>query len=329
MYTSIVVPLDGSAFGNYALPVAVALARRSDAAVHLVHVHEPIVLPEGAPMYDTRLYHDLRQEMQSELTAVAAQLTSEASLKVDTEFLDGPVVATLQRYLADRRHDLVVMMTHGRGGLSRAWIGSVADGLVRHAPVPLLLMRPGTEWPSDLVEPLFRRVLVPLDGSTMAEEVLNHVVSLGTPEATVYALLTVVVPLPMLEDPSPSSEAFTDRSDVARRRDAALAYLTGVARELRETGALVETRVEVHQQPAQRILDFANQEHVDLIALSTHGRGAVSRLLHGSVADKVVRGATVPVLVYRPGRARADSAARGIEGVAAVTGAVSSLAVRG
>ncbi len=320
MYSSIVVPLDGSAFGNHALPVALALAVRSDAAVHLVHVLEPIVVPDGGPMYATRLFNDLRREMRSDLTAIAAQLTRDTSLWVDTEFLDGPVVPTLQRYLTDRRHDLVVMMTHGRGGLSRAWLGSVADGLLRHAPVPLLLMREETEWLSDPVEPFFRRVLVPLDGSAMAEEVLDHVVSLGTPEATVYALLTVVVPPLMLEYPSADSDAVTERSDVERQRDAALAYLTSVATELRETGALVEVRVEVHERPAQAILDSADQQHVDLIALSTHGRGAVSRLFQGSVADKVVRGATVPVLVFRPESARPESAEHGSEGAAASMG---------
>lgn len=321
MYTSIVVPLDGSAFARRALPVALALARRSAAAVHLVHAFEPIVRAGGGPMYDTRLRNEQRREMRTELTALAAQLSQEMTLRVDAEVLDGPVVPTLQRYLADGSHDLVVMMTHGRGGLSRAWLGSVADGLVRHTPVPLLLVRPGAEWPNELVEPLFCHVLVPLDGSAAADTVLDHAVSLSTPDATVYTLLTVVVPLPVLAHLSLRPEAFADQVDVEDQlegqREAAQAHLTAMAAELRESGALVDTRVVTHQWPAQGILDVADEQHVDSIALSTHGRGGVSRLLLGSVADKVVRGATVPVLIYRPPRAGAESAEHERAGVAA------------
>lgn len=326
MYTSIVVPLDGSAFGKRALPVALALARRSHAAVHLVHVHEPMVSASGGPQHDARLHNELRDEMRTELIAAAAQLARETSLPIDAVFLDGPVVPTLQGYLADRNHDLVVMMTHGRGGLSRAWLGSVADGLVRHAAVPLLLVRPGAEWPGDLVEPLFCRILVPLDGSAMADEVLDHAVSLSTLDATVYTLMTVVVPLPLLGSMYPNA-GFGARSDVERQQEEAQSHLTAMATELRESGALVETKVVLHQHPAQGILDAAEEEHVDSIAMSTHGRSAASRLLLGSVADKIVRGANVPVLVFRPQRP-AGLGEHESAGSAAATGATPAVSSR-
>ena len=307
MSPSIVVPLDGSAFGKRALPAALALARRSSAPVHLVHVHErsyeetPGAYAGVGQGYDPRLYEELRQAMRTDLIALAAQLTRETSLPVDAEFLDGPVVPTLHRYLADRRPGLVVMMTHGRGGLSRAWLGSVAVGLIHHSPVPVLLVRSGAEWPGNLIEPLFRRVLVPLDGSAMAEEVLNHLVSLGTSDATGYTLLTVVVQQPLLDSPAPGDLSLSGRSDVERQRDAALAYLNTVAEGLRQRGAAqVDTLVAVRPRAAEGILDEAEAQQADLIALATHGRGAVGRFFLGSVADKVVRGASVPVLVYRP-----------------------------
>lgn len=303
MYTSIVVPLDGSEFGRRALPIALALAGRSDAALHLVHVHEPVVFPGNAPMWDTRLDDESRRKMQGELAELAARLTRETSLAVDAAFLDGAIVPMMETYLADHRADLVVMTTHGRGGLSRAWLGSVADKLLRHATVPLLLVRAETEWTSDLVEPLFRRILVPLDGSAMAEEALDHVVSLGVPDTTVYMLLTVLVPLqfmPPLEYPYPGFSQLTDGVEMQARRATALEQLERSARALRESGAIVETRVEVHYQPAQGILDVAGEWHADLIAVATHGRGGVKRVLLGSVSDKVMRAATVPILVHRP-----------------------------
>ena len=308
MYTSIVVPLDGSAFGKRALPVALALARRDHAAVHLVHVHEPVVFAGFEPVYDTRLIEEVRQAMRTDLTALAAQLTREAALPVEAEFLDGPIVPTLEGYLAGRAPDLVVMMTHGRGGVRRAWLGSVADGLVRRTPVPVLLLRSGAEWPGNLIEPLFRLVLIPLDGSPLAAEVLDSAVRLGTPGVTEYTLVTVVLPLPLLDYPAPVAQSLTGRSDFEGQRDAAQAHLSTVAGGLRRKGARVETRVVVHSRAAEGILEEADTQQADLIALATHGRGAVSRFFLGSVADKVIRGASVPVLVYRSDHAPARAA---------------------
>ena len=300
MYTSIVVPLDGSEFGNRALPIALTLAARADASVHLVHVREPSALPENGTPH-LRVYADAERRQRTELLDMANGLARHASLRVDADFLDGPVVATLTEYLRAGHHDLVVMMTHGRGGLSRAWLGNVADGLIRHAPVPLLLLRQGIAWLNDAVEPLFRRVLVPLDGSAMADQVLDHVLSLSTQDVTVYVLLTVIAdPLP-LEYPHAATDASTGHLRSQGQRAAALDYLNRVADELRVNGALVEVRAETHRRAAQGILDAASEQRVDLIALSTHGRGSMSRLLHGSVADEVVRAADVPVLVCAPG----------------------------
>lgn len=281
MYTSIVVPLDGSDFGMCALPVTLTLARRSQARVHMVHVREPIVFPEGGP----KVYDGLDRGLRADVTAMATRLSREAAVQVDAVFLEGPAVPTIQRYLEEHGHDLLVMMTHGRGGLSRWWLGSIADGLIRHTSVPVLLLRQESAWLTDAAEPLFRRVLVPLDGSSVADQVLDHVMSLATPDVTVYVLLTVLVPGPL---------------DDGHQRQTAWSYLEGVADELRKGEALVEVVVVTHPHAAQAILDTAHEQQVDLIALSTHGRGGLSRVMQGSVADKVIRGATVPVLVYRP-----------------------------
>lgn len=309
MHPSIVVPLDGSAFGKRALPAALSLARRSGAPVHLVHVHEPLL--EETPGayagvgqgYDPQLSEELRQAMRTDLNALAAQLTRETSLTVDAEFLDGPVVAMLERYLTARAPGLVVMMTHGSGGFERAWLGSVADGLVRHAPVPILSLRSGAEWPGDLVEPLFRRVVVPLDGSALAEEILDQLAKVGTAGQTLYTLLTVILSPPPGDVPAPVARSFIGPPDVETQRNAGMSYLSGVAERLRKLGARVETHVAVHSRTAEGILDEAEARKADLIALATHGRGGAARFFLGSVADKVVRGAHVPVLVFRPHRA--------------------------
>ena len=300
MYSSLLVPLDGSPQSERALPVALALARCSAAEVELVHVHEPPTVPGLAPMYDTRFDVEVRETMRAELEATAERLRQAADVPVRTTFLDGSIAPTLEAHAALRRPELVVMTTHGRGGLSRLWLGSVADALVRHAGVPVLLVR--GEWfpPADAADPVFRHVLVPLDGSSHAEAVLDYAVRLGAPSAMTWTLLTVVAPRLITARPYPGTSTPADHDDLDERRHEAQTYLDRIATELRRAGTAVTTRVAVHLQVAPGILEAAAAERADLVALATHGRGAIPRLVLGSVANKVVRGAETSVLVLRP-----------------------------
>lgn len=283
MQNRVVVPLDGSAFGKRALPFALALARRSDAAVEIVHVHEPPPAVFGTPAVELRMGADQRTRMRDDLTRLAAQLRVETGVDTSARFLDGDVVPGLQRQLSQGGASLVVMMTHGRGGRSDYWLGSVAEGLIRVSPVPVLLLRAGSEWPGKLQEPLFRRVLVPLDDSSIASEVLPYALWLAQPGETALALVTVADP----------ALAPTGRLMAEQR-------LAEMADDIRANGFEVKTTVVSSQHAAQAILAFAEERAIDLIALTTHGRGTLGRLLLGSTADKVVRGAHVPVLVYPP-----------------------------
>ena len=210
------------------------------------------------------------------------------------------MVPTLQAHAAERLPGLIVMTTHGRSGLSRLWLGSVADALVRHAGAPVLLLRSDAAPPADDAGPVFRHVLVPLDGSERAEAVVEHAARLGTSGATSYTLLSVVAPRPIAVRPYPGTVTPIDSDDLADRERESWTYLDGVAGRLRPSGAQVAIRVVVHPQPAVGILDAAAAERVDLIALATRGRAIVPRLVLGSVADKVMRGADCPVLLLRP-----------------------------
>ena len=300
VHTKLLVPLDGSSHSERALPVALALARRSVAEVELVYVHEPPPAPGRAPLYDTRFDAEMREDVRAEFEATAERLRQTTDVPVRATFLDGPVVATLEAHAADRRPELIVMTTHGRGGLSRLWLGSVADALVRRAGVPVLLVRGEGALPGDTAAPVFRHVLVPLDGSPLAEGVLDHAMRLGTPGATTYTLLSVVVPRVIAARAYPGKSTRVDHDDLEQRRQEAQTYLDRIATELRRSGATVATHIAVHAQAAAGILEAAAAESVDLVALATRGRGAIPRLVLGSVADKVVRGAETSALVLRP-----------------------------
>jgi nucleotide-binding universal stress UspA family protein len=172
MYRNILVPLDGSLPSEQSLPYAAALARRSGAALQLAYVHTPLLLGEGT-MYlgtpDVQLWEEEKKYLQS----VVDWLKKTGLEKVSAHVLEDPIAEMLQEHALGNGCDLVVMTTHGRGQVSRFWLGSVADQLVHRLPVRLLLVRMQEEASPPVGEPEVRNVLVVLDGTPMAEQILQ------------------------------------------------------------------------------------------------------------------------------------------------------------
>ena len=169
---SVLIPLDGSPFAEHAIPWATVLARAARAKLRLTLVHQP---PEPPPadratrrLY-TRIQLALRKSQRDYLRAAATKIKAEGPVRITSATLHGTPGPALAKYVDEVGVDLVVMTTHGRGGLERAWLGSVADHLVRALEVPVLLIRPveGTA-----VSPRVEEILVTLDGSRRAEAVL-------------------------------------------------------------------------------------------------------------------------------------------------------------
>jgi nucleotide-binding universal stress UspA family protein len=320
MFTSILVPLDGSPFAERALPIALALARRTRARIELVHVNDQRVYPSGVPMPDPRLDNELRNAVHHALDALAGRLAARNASEIRVTCLEGPVAQALEHYIASSGPDLVVMSTHGEGGLSRLWLGSVADHVVRHSSVPILLVRPGATGAAH-DEPLFRHILVPLDGSAFAERALEHAVTLATPGETAFTLLEVVVPVSVAPQPYTSTGVAINGENIDQRVRDVKTYLERLRGELAENGFDVATRVVAHWSIASSVLEYADDHDVDLIALATHGRGGVARLVLGSVADKLVRGAQTPLLIYHPARVEASGSALTTASSAGVPGA--------
>jgi nucleotide-binding universal stress UspA family protein len=311
MYHTILVPLDGSPFAEQALPPALELARRAGAELQLVQVNVPLapMYAEAWPGLENTVDPALKQRSRAYLDEVVRRLRAPAGDRatVTSALLEGTVVEALHGHALAAHADLVVMTTHGRGPLARSWLGSVADTLVRRLPVPVLLVRPEEGAPAPDRPPQCRHVLIPLDGSPLAEEVLGPALALGGLTNARYTLLRVIPPLilGMVTETYPPAGGYENlllRLEALHRQDHqdAQAYLDRVAGDLRARGLDVATRVAVHEQPAVAILEEVKAHADGVVALATHGRGGLPRLFLGSVADKVVRGSTVLVLVYRP-----------------------------
>jgi nucleotide-binding universal stress UspA family protein len=295
MFRSLLVPLDRSAFAEQALPLALCIARRANARLDLAEVHALYALDDphaGWLRFDPESDAERRRQEQLYLDTTARRLAPASPVAVTTCVCPGSVAlrATIADGILERagagKADLIVMATHGRGPLSRFLIGSVADELVCRARVPVLLVRGTDRAPGATPRPAPDNILVPLDGSPLAEAVLGPAQELARVLEARCSLLQVVKP--------PSSGRHGPGKAQAE------AYLEGVAARLREQGLQVRARAVVARHAADAILAEAEAQGSNLLALATHGRHGLNRLLLGSVADLLLRAAASPVLVYRP-----------------------------
>lgn len=298
MYRKILVPLDGSAFAEAALPLALALSAKTEADVHLVTVVEPI------PAFAYEEWESAAKEWsEAYLAAVAERISGAAGGRVTTALHSGHVVETLLDEVGAVDADLVVMATHGRGMLSRAWLGSAADGFLRRAEVPVLFARP-EEGETPAPEPTqgLETILVPLDGTELSESALAHATELGELFGCAYHL-TRIVSYPIdIASPYLPHTVQMNQSVLADAKADAAEYLEEHADRMRKRGLRVTTSVIVDAQAGQGILSEAEAVGCDLVAMATHGRKGVGRLVLGSSADKVLRGTHVPLLLYRPAK---------------------------
>jgi nucleotide-binding universal stress UspA family protein len=296
---SVLVPLDGSPFAEHALPWAVAIARKARARLRLALVHQPPEPPpadKGTARMFTRMEVMLRKSQRDYLRGVAARIKAEGPLQVATATLEGTPARAIATYVDEIGVDLVAMTTHGRGGLERAWLGSVADELVRTLEVPVLLIRPHEGAPG---EPKVEEILVALDGSRRAEASLPPAMSLAALLGARLTLLQGVEPvLIMMDAPTPFARTVDDELS-AIRRDEARDYLGDLAERVTAAGVTAKPIAVLAPGALEAIHAAARAPSVGLIALATHGRGGLRRLLLGSVADKLVRAGELPVLVTR------------------------------
>lgn len=300
MIRSILVPLDGSRFSESAIPLALELAGKSHASVRLVMVHEPVValVPTGEHQVWTGLQDpEQRPNELAYLAGLAAKVDPHGT-EPRYELVEGEVRAALIDEVERTVPDLIVMATHGRGAFSRLWLGGVADYVVRHAAVPVMLIRPLNGVGRIATGSAFRNTLVALDLSQASEAILKPVKAIARLNQGQLTLVNVVEPAgPMMSYPMP---AYGDPARLESQRTEAQEHLDRLADRLRTEGFSVATRVVVGAGVATQLLELLEKGHFDLMALTTSGAGGLQRAIVGSVADKVIRGAEKPVLVVRP-----------------------------
>jgi nucleotide-binding universal stress UspA family protein len=296
MFRTILVPLDGSALAERALPYAVRLASASGARVALVQV-VPVVTSfayEWAPQPELDL-----EEAQAYLEAVANGL--ESRVPVATRAVYGDTHHAIREAATTYTADAIVMATHGRTGLNHLVNGSVAEAVLSDSPIPVFLVLEGPgQLPPRTFDPVAARIIVPLDGSDFAETALP--IAREMLGAAGELVLVNVVPVP----DRAGSRAYLDEEATALGRDAD-SYLHKVAASLtaREPDLHVAVDIRVCEEAAQGIAAAVIDRGADLVVMSTRGRTGLGRAVLGSVAGEVLRAVAQPVVLVGPAAARA------------------------
>lgn len=304
MYKKIAIPLDGSPFSERILGYLPGLVTPHQTELVLLHVIElshyvSLMAPDALHTVDMGHW---RQEGEAYLKRVQGELRDQG-YQVKARTIEGDVAGAICDAADQEDVDLIAMTTHGRSGFQNLLLGSVADRVVRTARQPVFLVRPQRDAKPRI--PL-QRLLVPLDGSELAELALPQAIGLAKANRGEIWLLQAI------EFPEYWGEEYIGVQNVPglistdEQETLAKEYLTGVAERIQAEGVPAHPVVTVgHAVTA--IANAADEHDTDLIVMSTHGRSGLSRWVFGSVAEKVVRAAACPVLLIR---AREEAAKR-------------------
>jgi nucleotide-binding universal stress UspA family protein len=299
MYKVIMAPTAGEDIEKPAITLAVRLAQKFDAELRLVRVETAPVtvdpIPGKNPLTITeRDWRDARLDRLRKLESLGTQVRALGAIRVVASLEDGIVNPTLIDYAKRFDVDLIVMSSHLRGGLERISLGSTADYVIRNADVPVLIAKPSLFVSGDASRTM-QQIVVALDGSALAEQVLPHVSVLASTFGASVSLLRVLTPQTYAQQQIMQPNLPWWDADISE----AYAYLAAVAERLTSAGIPVTTEVVLADDVARTILNYVSRIGVDLLAIATSGAGGFKRLVFGSVADEVTRDSSASVLVFR------------------------------
>ncbi len=320
MYKNIMAPVDLSPMENPAISVATRLAREFDATLHLVRaVAPPVIIQPIPPMKAFEITEQaLAEEHEAsrrKLEALGAEVEKEAGVRVQTTLKDGRVTQTLRDHAVEIGADVIVMASHSRGGLKRLNLGSVTDYLIRNTHIPVLVVKPDVPLFDEAAE-VTARIVVPLDGSEMAQEILPQVVALASALKATVTLLQVLTPQTYSQKRIVQPGLPWWDADIA----AADAYLSGQAEFIAASGVTVTTDVTLNTDVPAAILDYAIRNKASCLAVATNGVGGLRRFVFGTVADELTRKSPISLLVFHPSVESATDTVRGNSAAAAAGG---------
>lgn len=308
MYSRILVPLDGSELSEVALPYAEELACRLETQVTLFQVltlpyHEYPIKGEVALVPYTDEEMKLLKANARDYLKKAGFKLRKKGIPVKTEVVIGSAAREIIRLADTTKADMVVMSTHGRSGITRWVLGSVASKVVMAAKQPVALIRAKGARPSVREKDILDKVLAPLDGSKESEVVLPHIVELASKfkaEVTLFHMFTAAYSF--ISEDSFGEEQLKKLESM---RTFAKEYIEKVAAQLKRNGISAKANFKevIMGTEAEEIIKLADEIQADVIAMSTHGRSGIGLWALGSVAEKVLHAGNAPLFLVREAKA--------------------------
>lgn len=285
LYERILVPTDGSGVAGSAADAAINLAERFDAELHVIYVVETERL--------SYVVDDSRQELArrgKEAVKKIEERATTAGVSTVTEFLDEgrSVYRAILDYADEQSTDLIVMGTHGRTGVGRIVLGSVAEQTLRESRVPVMTVNETT-----VTDANFESLLVPFDGSKSALAAVDHALDLAASNQGTVSFLNVVNHA-TIAGAETSAGTVIDALEQAGERIVETASERASGRGVRVNDASVQIG-----SPFRTIIDYTERNDIDGIVMGTHGRSGIDRFLLGSVTERVIRKTDVPVIATK------------------------------
>ncbi|OGO15578.1 MAG: hypothetical protein A2Z02_05740 [Chloroflexi bacterium RBG_16_48_7] len=302
MYNKILVPLDGSELAESVLPYVEAMAAtESNVSVTFLYV-VTVDIPMAGQKYKDKIEAEATRAAENYLAALSKKLKYNDEVK--TVVCVGKAAETIADYAKKHKMNLIIMTTHGRSGIGRFSHGSVADKVLHGSDIPIWMVRASVPKPRAFRKGQKIKMLVPLDGSKLAEGALKYVAVLckqigeSNTDITLFRTIELFSP-PFIYPPEmPINIEEYIEYEKKRTNDICIQYLQKMQKQLEKEG--IKSKYAVQDGiPADVIIDYSNKNDIDMIIMSTHGRTGLSRWAFGSIAEKVVQSAGSSVFLVR------------------------------
>ncbi len=294
MFDPILVPLDGSPISECVLPQVIAIGQAFNSKIVLLHVMDKPPSDASAQFVDLLNWQINKTEAKLYLERITDRL-EKAGLRTTAIVLEGPVADSITEFARNQRIKLVILSSHGSGGVRKRGISSVTDKITLNAPTSVLIVRAYQTQESPL-----RRILVPLDGSWRAEYVLPMVTLLARFHYSQIQIVHVVKTPEMARHLPPAQEDIDLSARlVARNREEALQYLEKVQTVSPLAAIAVKTHLVISDNAPLAIHEIVDQEKIDLVALNAHGYSGNDQWPYGSMVNNFILFGKVPLLIVQ------------------------------
>ncbi len=302
MFDTILVPLDGSQLADCVLPHVVAIARPFDAKTTLLRVLEKNHADTSAQLFDLLNWQINKTRAALYLDKIQARL-QKLTIRVQTEVLEGLVAEGIAEYAQNQGIKLIILSSHGRHGLTQWGISSIAQKIILSAQTSLLIVRAhqyGGHADEFTEDPVYRHILVPLDGSQRAENVLPIITQLANFHKSQIHLVQVIQTPEMARQMPPVREDIElSNRVVERNREEAEHYLEQLKSRSHLEGIAIQTHLIVSDNAAVALHQLVEQEQIDLVVLSAHGYSGNHQWPYGSMVNNFIMYGKVSLLIVQ------------------------------